>query len=61
MGPETAASFLFRLYEFVTDNKLNLDRRLTATIQAPSEPLYKKPTASSIAKDRELHRVVDLK
>lgn len=38
---------------------MNTDRRLASTLPAPEEPLYKKPTASYIAKDRELHRVVD--
>ena len=52
LGPESAATFLFRLYEFITESKLNLDRRLNSTIQQVQEPLYKKPTASSIAKDR---------
>ena len=35
MGPETAQTFLFRLYEFMTGQKLNIDRRLTSTLPAP--------------------------
>jgi hypothetical protein len=59
LGPESAQTFLFRFYEFLTGQKLNTDRRLASTLPAPEEPLYKKPTASYAAKDRELHRVVD--
>ena len=59
LGPESAQSFLFRLYEKITGNKLNIDRRLVSLIPQPEEKLYKKPTASYVAKDRELHRVVD--
>jgi hypothetical protein len=47
------------LYEKTTGNKLNIDRRLTSMMPPPEEKLYKKPTASHVAKDRELHRVVD--
>lgn len=61
MGPETAQNFLFRLYEFITGNQLNIDRRLASMLPPPEEPLYKKFTLSHTAKDRELHRVVDLK
>ena len=43
----------------MTGQKLNIDRRLASTLPAPEEPLYKQPTASYAAKDRELHRVVD--
>lgn len=43
----------------MTGQKLNTDRRLASTLSPPEEPLYKKPTASYAAKDRELHRVVD--
>jgi len=32
LGPETAQSFLFRLYEFITGQKLNIDRRLASTL-----------------------------
>jgi hypothetical protein len=59
MGPEAAQSLLFRLYEFLTGQKLNIDRRLASTLPPVEEPLYKKPTASYTVKDRELHRVVD--
>ena len=52
LGPETAQSFLFRLYEKVTGNKLNIDRRLVSLMPQPEEKLYKKPTASHVAKDR---------
>jgi hypothetical protein len=61
LGPETAQALLFRLYELVTGQKLNIDRRLASTLPQPEEPLYKQPTASYAVKDRELHRVVDLK
>lgn len=52
MGPETAQNFLFRLYEFLTGNQLNTDRRLTSMLPPPEEPLYKKFTSSYTAKDR---------
>lgn len=45
----------------MTGQKLNIDRRLTSTLPAPEQPLYKQPTASYAAKDRELDRVVDLR
>jgi len=61
MGPESAQNFLFRLYEFLTGVQLNIDRRLTSMMPPPEEPLYKKFTSSYTAKDRELHRVVDLR
>lgn len=47
---------LFRLYEFLTKKKLNLSNR---TIVPEEAPLYIKPTASHLAKDRELARIVD--
>lgn len=61
LEPETAQAFLFRLYELITGQKLNIDRRLASTLPQPEQPLYKQPTASYAAKDRELHRIVDLK
>ena len=61
LGPESAQMLLFRLYEFFTGEKLNTDRRLASTMPLPEEPLYKRPTASYVAKDRELDRVVDNK
>ena len=61
MEPETAQNFLFRLYEFLTGNELNIDRRLASMMPEPDQPLYKQFTASYTAKDRALHRVVDLK
>ena len=61
LEPETGQTFLFRFYEFVTGQKPNIDRRLASTLPQPEEPLYKQPTASFAAKDRELHRIVDLK
>ena len=35
MGPESAQTFLFRFYEFLSGNKLNIDRRLTSTLPPP--------------------------
>ena len=35
MGPETAQTLLFRLYEFLTGQKLNIDRRLASTLPQP--------------------------
>ena len=52
--PETAQNILFKVYELSTGRKLNIDRRLTSTLPQPDEPLYKKPTASYVAKDRQL-------
>jgi len=34
LGPETAQSLLFRIYEFITGQKLNIDRRLASTLPA---------------------------
>lgn len=33
--PETAQNILFRLYEFLTGRKLNVDRRLASTLPQP--------------------------
>ncbi len=49
LGPDQALSLLYRLYEFLTKKKLNLNNR---TIVPEEAPLYSKPTASHLAKDR---------
>lgn len=56
LAPDQALNLLFRLYEFLTKKKLNLANR---TIVPEETPLYTKPTASHLAKDRELSRIVD--
>lgn len=49
LGPDKALSLLFRLYEFLTKKKINISNRTTVPEEAP---LYMKPTASHLAKDR---------
>jgi site-specific recombinase XerD len=57
LSPNTALDMIYKLYEFLTRKKTKNDNR---TIEISDEaPLYTKPTASYLAKDRQLGIIVD--
>ena len=63
LAPDFAFSFILKLYEFLTKKKLNQTQKLTYTEKREKEiiaPSFSKPTASSLSKDREITRIVDL-
>jgi hypothetical protein len=49
------------MYEFLTKKKLPLDKKPKPVDDEEEKPSYLKPTALSLARDRELTRIVDEK
>ncbi|KRX05819.1 Calponin homology domain [Pseudocohnilembus persalinus] len=57
-APDVALTFLSQLYEFLTRKQLQTDKK--PKIKQDEEiPSYAKPTALTLARDRELVRIVD--
>eukprot|EP00828_Plagiopyla_frontata_P044090 TRINITY_DN708_c0_g1_i1.p1 TRINITY_DN708_c0_g1~~TRINITY_DN708_c0_g1_i1.p1 ORF type:complete len:736 (+),score=116.88 TRINITY_DN708_c0_g1_i1:25-2232(+) len=62
IAPDSGFNFLLRLYEFLTRKKLLNQQKMTMTdkrIQEVIIPSYAQQTASTLARDRELVRIVN--
>ena len=59
-APDVALDFTIKLYEHITKKKLKLEQRPKQAATEPEVPSYAKITANTLAKDRELVRIVDV-